>query len=524
MKKIKLLLVIIIGTFFTISAQIDTLAIYNLTDGGGDPVIKAPVIKVVDLGFSDYTRVGVIPSSGSGFFVSKGFPFGDADYDTSLYHTFVVTPENGSTLYIKKFSMNHKRSGNNPNPGNIVNFKCEVSFNDTVYVFGTGTTINSTAWFYADNLKIISSGPVTFKLYAKDLFDDSQSWMQRWVSLIGAVAPEGTDIEDITGPLEPTYLEVARDYINPLTFYKLNAVGELAAPLINDMSGLPLNYTFIVSNEVDLTNVSFDFILPAGTTIESAMPTDFSTVSKQSVVLNSSWGTRKAYITVKKIKPAPNDVDIKFDITNNTNSWTDATEGWIANGISETVSSNARFASEKSALVVAWANVMNQLSFDISTETSGFTGMFTVESSGDAITWDFVAHFNGCNNISSSATRLVTWLPENARYARFVYNCRNGSQTVNINNIQTISFPASLANTQQAEELFFYPNPAHSQIAISEANSLKELSFYSISGVLVKRITKVSSVLNVDDLKPGMYLIKSVFSTGAGSVSQIIIQ
>jgi len=524
MKKIKLLLVIIIGTFFTISAQIDTLAIYNLTDGGGDPTIKAPVIKVADLGFSDYTRVGVSPSSGSGFFVSKGFPFGDADYDSSLYHTFVVTPENGSTLYIKKFSMNHKRSGNNPNPGNTVNFKCEVSFNDTVYVFATGTTINQTAWFYADNLKIISSEPVTFKLYAKDLYDASQSWMQRWVSLIGAVAPEGTDIEDITGPLEPTYLEVARDYINPLTFYKLNAVGELAAPLINDMSGLPLNYTFMLSNEVDLTNLSFNFILPAGTTLESAMPTDFSTVSKQSVVLNSSWGTRKAYITVKKIKSVSTDVDLTFDIANNTNSWTDATEGWIANGISETETSNARFENEKAALVIGWESEMMQLFFDISTETSGFTGMFTVESSADAIEWDFVTHFNACNDISSSPSRILTSLPENARYVRFVYTCRNGSQTVNINNIQTIFFPTSIANTQQAEDLIFYPNPAHAQITISEPNSLKELSIYSISGVLVKRVSEVLSVLNVNDLKPGMYFIKSVFSTGAGSVSQIIIQ
>jgi hypothetical protein len=353
MKKIKLLLATIIGTSFTINAQIDTLAIYNLTDGGGDPVIKAPVVKAKDLSFSDYTRVGVTASSGSGFFVSKGFPFGGADYDSSLYHTFVVTPQNGSTLYIKKFSMNHKRSGNNPNPGNTVNFKCEVSFDDTVYVFGTGTTINQTAWFYADNLKIISSGPVTFKLYAKDLYDASQSWMQRWVSLIGAVAPLGTNIEDIIGPLDSTYVEVARDYINPLTFYKLNAIGELAAPLINDVSGLPIYYTFMVSTEVDLTNVSFDFKLPAGTTLESAMPTDFSTISKQSVVLKSSWGTRKVYITVKRIKSASTDLDIKFDITNNTNSWTDDTEGWIANGISGTVTSKAQFASENSALVVA---------------------------------------------------------------------------------------------------------------------------------------------------------------------------
>lgn len=525
MRKIKLfLLITCIGLLSTVRAQIDTLATYNLTDGGGDPVNKSAVIKVIDLSFSDYARVGVTASSGSGFFVSKGFPFGGADFDNGLCHTFTVTPQNGSTLYIKKFSMNHKRSGSNPNPGNTVNFKCIVSFGDKEYSFGTGTTVNQTAWFYADNLKIISTVPVTFKLYAKDMFDASQSWMQRWVSLIGAVAPQGTNIEDITGPLDPTYLEVAHDYTNALNFNALDVDGELVAPLMNEMSGLPINYTFMVNNEVDLANVSFNYKLPDGTTLESAIPTDFSILSKQSVVLKSFWGTRKVYITIKKIKTSTSDLDLKFDVTNNTNSWTASTVGWIANGISGTVTSKAQFASENSALIVGTVNTMNQLSYDISMETSGFTGMFTVEASSDASNWVNLQHFNSCNIISPTVTRIVTDLPENAKYVRFVYDCRDGSQTVNINNIQMTHSTNSGIEEHSAGNIKIFPNPAHSQISISDVNSIKGLSIYSVSGLLIKKIAKIYSTIDVNDLKQGMYLVKSESISGSVSVIPLIIQ
>jgi len=300
-------------------------------------------------------------------------------------------------------------------------------------------------------------------------------------------------------------------------------VGAMDAPLINDISGLPLNYTFLVNNDVDLANVSFAYKLPAGTTLDSAMPTNFSSISKQSVMLKSSWGTRKVYITVKKIKSASTDVDIKFDVTN-TNSWTASTEGWIANGISTTVTSKAQFATENSDLVVASANIVKQVSFDISMEVSGFTGIFTVESSSDAILWNSLKHYNSCNVISSSVSRVVADLPENTKYVRFVYNCKNGSQIVNVNNIQMVRATSSKVETQLEEKLILYPNPAHSQINISNSNSVKELSFYSVSGMLVKRIQNVGSVVDVNDLKQGVYFVKSSLSTGTVCVSQLIIQ
>lgn len=525
MKKIKLLLfMMMVGTFTTIYAQIDSIGVYNLNDGGGDPVNKSARVKVQDLTFSDYARVGVTASSGSGFFVSKGFPFGGADYDPGLYHTFTVTPQNGATLYIKKFSMSHKRSGSNPNPGNTVNFKCVVAFDGKEYSFGTGTTLNPTAWFYADNLKIVTTGPVTFKLYAKDLFDASQSWMQRFVSLIGASIPAGADVEAITGPLDPTYAEVAKDYTNPLTFFSISAVGQMVAPTIYDISGTTMNYTFTVNKDVDLSNMTFNYKLPAGTTLETAIPTDFSTLSKQTVTLKSIWGTRKANIIVKKIKSVP-DVDIKFDATNGTNSWNETTTGWIANNISSTVTAQAQFATEKASFIISAANQMKQLSYDISqVEATAFAGMFTVESSADATTWTNISFFNNCNPVTSSVTRIVADLPLDTKYVRFVYNCRNGSQTVNVNNIQMVRSDVTKVNTHSDEKLSIYPNPAHSQITISNANSLKEFSVYSVSGMLVKKISFPQAVVSVNDLQQGIYYVKSLTNTGTILVSSLIIQ
>lgn len=525
MKKIKLFLfMMMVGTFTTIYAQIDSIGVYNLTDGGGDPVNKSARVKVQNLSFSDYTRVGVTASSGSGFFVSKGFPFGGADYDPGLYHTFTVTPQNGSTLYIKKFSMSHKRSGSNPNPGNTVNFKAVVAFDGKEYVFGSGTTLNPTAWFYADNLKIVTTGPVTFKLYAKDLFDASQSWMQRFVSLIGASIPAGADVEAITGPLDPTYVEVAKDYTNPLTFYSISAVGQMVAPTIYDISGTTMNYTFTVNKDVDLSNVTFNYKLPAGTTLETTMPTDFSTVSKQTVTFKSSWGIRKANITVKKIKSV-SDVDIKFDTTNGTNLWNDATTGWIANNISSTVTSQVQFATEKASFIVSTTNQMKQLAFDISqVEATAFAGMFTVEASADATTWSNIRFFNNCNPVTYSVARIVVDVPVDTKYVRFVYNCKNGSQTVNVNNIQMVRADVTKVITHSTDKLSIYPNPAHSQITISNANSLKELSVYSVSGMLVKKILFPEAVVSVNDLQQGIYYVKSLTNMGNVLVSSLVIQ
>ena len=199
------------------NTTVGTIAEYPLTDGNGSNTSGAPSVYVQNAVFSDYTRVNVTPSSGSGFFVSKGWPLMNEEYDETKAHTFTITPTNGSTLYLKQFTMDHKRSGSGASdPKNTVYFKCMVSYDGNTIELGSGETVNKTGTFTVDNLKIVTQSPVTVTLTAKNFDSASQSWMQRNVSLVGAVIPEGEDIEDVTGPLEPTYVPVVQDYIKSL--------------------------------------------------------------------------------------------------------------------------------------------------------------------------------------------------------------------------------------------------------------------------------------------------------------------
>ncbi|MEA4935584.1 MAG: T9SS type A sorting domain-containing protein [Paludibacter sp.] len=516
MKKQTLLLLCLLGTFFTtLNAQIDTVGVYYLTDGGGDPSVKSAYVYASDAVFTDYTRVGVTPSSGSGFFVSKGFPFGGADYDEGKYHTFTVTPQNDATLYIKKFSMSHKRSGSNPNPGNTVNFKCVVQYEDKEYVFGTGTTINPTAWFYADNLKILTKSPVTFKLYAKDLYDASQSWMQRRVSLIGATIPSGVDPEEIIGPLDPTYTEVLQDYVNPLSFFKIEAEGQLTSPYIYDMSGMPLSYMFIVNNDVNLAEVKFNYHLPKGTTLQAPIPSDFSSVSKHTVVLQSSWGTRKVVINVKKINAASSEVDLKFDNTNTFHQWDKNTVGWVDGNVSSAENTTIQFDKEDAAFVIATQQAKRSLAFDINkVETTSFKGMFSVETSSDGIKWDYLYHFNSCNPVPSITSSYSTELNEGVRYVRFVYDCQNDRQKINVNNILLGGDFSAVNNIKQDTKFKIFPNPANTFFNIESSDELKELVIFSTTGVLIKRVLHPGSSITVDDIQKGIYLCKMFSNSG----------
>lgn len=514
----------IVASFAFLQSQIDTVGVYYLTDGGGDPTIKSAQVYAKDVTFTDYTRVGVTPSSGSGFFVSKGFPFGGADYDDGKYHTFTITPQNGATLYLKKFSMNHKRSGSNPNPGNTVNFKCVVSYGGNEYIFGSGTTLNPTAWFYADNLKILTKEPVTIKLYAKDLYDASQSWMQRRVSVIGASIPNGVDPEEIIGPLEPTYTETARDYINPLTFFKINAVGQLSNPLVYDMSGMPLSYEFLLNNEADLSNVSFDYQLPAGTTLEAPLPKDFSTTAKQTVVLKSSWGTRKAVITVRKIKSANEDLNLKFDATNGTDKWNNSVLGWIASGISSAENTLVQFDKENTLFVTAVSQPKSFLSFDINlVESTAFSGVFSVETSLDGVNWSYLKHFNNCAQISQAITNYAIQLQEGVKYVRFIYDCQNSRQKVNLNNI-LLGTPTSIDSNRFKNSVRIFPNPATKYFSLENAFEIDEVTILSATGATLKRFEKPEKTINVDNFQKGFYFCKISNKSGYTATLPLIIQ
>ncbi len=516
MKHVKTLLIFtLLGCAISVMANpVDSLGVYRLTDGGGDPAIKSAEVFMSDVVFSDFERVNLTKSAGSGFFVSKGWPVLEEKYDPERYHSFTVTPQNGATLYIKKLSMSHKRSGSNPNPGNTVNFQCIVSIGDNEYVIGTGTTLNPTAWFHADNLKILTAAPVTFKFMAKDLYDDAQSWMQRQVSLIGAVIPEGIDPEDIIGPLEPSYTEEAGDYINCLQFFSFDAEGSLMKPVINSLSGMPLNYTVLVDESVDISDMKFRYVLPDNVTIaDGTFPSDFSENNKQSVTLTSSWGIRKVNITVNQLKKAGGAFDLLFNSDNPSDGWNKNTTGWITFGTTLQATDVIQLASDKATMIVGSEKDLKSISYNISLSAANeFTGMLTVEASKDGREWIIIKTYNSCTPVPTTSTSGSIDLPEYTQYVRWMYDYQNKKQAVNLNNFSLKTYPTSTLETIPGQTIRLYPNPADKEIYIESEKEIAGLFIYDNSGKPVKKHTDSSAIIPVDTLPGGYYILKIQFN------------
>lgn len=89
-------------------------------------------------------------------------------------------------------------------------------------------------------------------------------------------------------------------------------------------------------------------------------------------------------------------------------------------------------------------------------------------------------------------------------------------------------FPDNTAGIASIEEngLSLYPNPAKNSVQINfSKESILEIGIYSISGQIVKKI-KISSSDNVDvsQLKPGLYILKSVDKKSESFFSKLIIK
>jgi len=62
------------------------------------------------------------------------------------------------------------------------------------------------------------------------------------------------------------------------------------------------------------------------------------------------------------------------------------------------------------------------------------------------------------------------------------------------------------------EEVRIFPNPATNQISISSASSIKKLEFFNQLGQLIKSYNTDSKVVNISDLKEGIYIMKISFN------------
>ena len=510
------------------NTTVGTIAEYPLTDGNGSNTSGAPSVYVQNAVFSDYTRVNVTPSSGSGFFVSKGWPLMNEEYDETKAHTFTITPTNGSTLYLKQFTMDHKRSGSGASdPKNTVYFKCMVSYDGNTIELGSGETVNKTGTFTVDNLKIVTQSPVTVTLTAKNFDSASQSWMQRNVSLVGAVIPEGEDVEDVTGPLEPTYVPVVQDYINCLQIFDFNVDGQLAPPSVSDISGMPVSYTVLVDESVDLAQVKCNYILPDGVRLEGAMPSDFSVKSKQSVTLVSSWGTRKVNISVKKLNKASDDFDLIFD-TNNLSVWTPESVGWIADGLAAVNEVTAQLSRDNAVFVVGSDLPIKAVDFDLVLDdavTTAFSGMVSIEQSEDGKVWTLLSLLNSCKPVTKSSDAIHLDITGNVKYLRWTYDCQNNRQNINLNNLSVKMNKSGAVATSVVKDVAMYPNPVSDKLYVKSGQPVQRIEVYDVSGKCVMSREGISDFpVSFKSLSCGSYLVKLTLSDKSVVMSNILKQ
>ena len=78
--------------------------------------------------------------------------------------------------------------------------------------------------------------------------------------------------------------------------------------------------------------------------------------------------------------------------------------------------------------------------------------------------------------------------------------------------------PRSSLSTNKIENTAFsvFPNPSHSFIQFDEIKNNSVVNFYDFTGKLVKQLTQINALEQVDisDLTPGIYLLKSISKDG----------
>ncbi len=80
----------------------------------------------------------------------------------------------------------------------------------------------------------------------------------------------------------------------------------------------------------------------------------------------------------------------------------------------------------------------------------------------------------------------------------------------------------SFKNTENYELIKLYPNPTQGRLNINSGNSvIEKIEVYSYTGQLLKSFNDVNNVININDLLPGLYIIKMHLSNNEISIHNI---
>lgn len=273
----------------------------------------------------------------------------------------------------------------------------------------------------------------------------------------------------------------------------------------------------IYPDGTDLSNVNVSLNVGADSYIEipNPLPTDWSsTVSGIRVTKTVSppviWGEYN--ITLKKIKPAALPLEIKTGAGNfDSNSWTTSTVGWAGACIDKS-QTLIRFGSAKRSFMVAFSNAPDSLIFTIKALGTwvGSNNIFDVDGSVDGINWTSIIQYNATTPMPPSSPAVIARLKiaSEYRFIRWIYTTRNaapGNFNVSLENILVTKDTSTGILTPEEQGVKIY-NAGNNSLHLVNADQVKSLKVYHVSGALVLDEMYPSSVISANTLVPGMYI------------------
>lgn len=116
---------------------------------------------------------------------------------------------------------------------------------------------------------------------------------------------------------------------------------------------------------------------------------------------------------------------------------------------------------------------------------------------------------------------LITPTESQFYYFGFLDNSGQKYSAITLDNIKVEE--ATLATDNfKTEEIKLYPNPFHDEIHVSDAEKVKSISVFDLSGKLVKEISQVTSVVNLGNLNSGLYMVQLHLKDGTVKVQKMI--
>ena len=146
-------------------------------------------------------------------------------------------------------------------------------------------------------------------------------------------------------------------------------------------------------------------------------------------------------------------------------------------------------------------------------------GTSAINTSMTNVIADYANLNNGANIIHAS--NIITPSATGVYYFGFFDYNGKGDNVVAVDNI---SITESTLSTDESlkDDVKIYPNPFKDEITISNIKDIKSIGIIDYSGRLIKEITNVTPLINLEALTKGIYLLKLNYKDGTIKIKKVI--